>query len=98
MYGGTRRKFVKVVIAVDVRTRRLLSVEASVQGEGSSEPEVAASEVRRLHGEGKKVRWSSSTGTAHTTQRSPSRPWPTPARRPRSGSGGTRGSAGGGRR
>ncbi|MGC9178039.1 MAG: hypothetical protein ACP5G6_06465 [Conexivisphaera sp.] len=34
MYGGTRRKFVKVVIMVDVRTRRLLSVEASVQGRG----------------------------------------------------------------
>ncbi|MGC9088438.1 MAG: transposase [Conexivisphaera sp.] len=55
MYGGTRRKFVKVTIAVDVRRRKLLSVEASVQGEGPSEPEVAASEVRRLHAKGKKV-------------------------------------------
>ncbi|BBE42767.1 transposase [Conexivisphaera calida] len=55
MYGGTRRKFVKVTIVVDVRSRRLLSVEASVQGEGPSEPEVAASEVRRLQEEGKRM-------------------------------------------
>ncbi len=46
---GARRKFVKVIVMVDVR-RKLPSVEAGVQGEGPSEPEAAAPEVGRLHG------------------------------------------------
>ena len=54
MYGGARRKFVKVIVMVDVR-RKLLSVEAGVQGEGPLEAEAAASEVRRLHEEGRRV-------------------------------------------
>lgn len=47
---------------MDVRTRKPLSVEASAQGEGPSEPEVAASGVRRLHEEGRSATRPSSTG------------------------------------
>ncbi len=54
MYGGARRKFVKVIVMVDVG-RKLPSVEAGVQGEGPSEPEAAAPEVGRLHAEGRRV-------------------------------------------
>ncbi|MGC8478439.1 MAG: hypothetical protein ACP5NE_00725 [Candidatus Micrarchaeia archaeon] len=41
-YGGSKRgKYLVVTITVDVKHKKLLDIEAHVEGKGPSEPEVA---------------------------------------------------------
>lgn len=45
MYGKNRRKYIKVVITADPEKKKLLACEASIEGEGLSEPEVAEKHI-----------------------------------------------------
>ncbi len=41
MYGKKQRKYIKVVISADPARKKMIGCEVSVEGEGSSEPEIA---------------------------------------------------------
>ena len=47
-YGGSKRKFVRVIISANPFTKDLLDVEVSVDGEGKSEPQVAIQHMTNL--------------------------------------------------
>ena len=56
MYGeNKRKKFIKVVITADPFEKDILKVEASIEGEGKSEPEIALKHMQELIDEGNKV-------------------------------------------
>ena len=54
MYGKIRRKYVKVIITADVRTKKLIAVDANI-GE-VSEPKVAAKHIKLLKDNGIKLK------------------------------------------
>jgi hypothetical protein len=47
-YGSGRKKFLKVTISADPKKKKLLDIDVCVDGEGQSEPEVAASHLEQL--------------------------------------------------
>lgn len=47
-YGGKKRKWIKVVITTNPLTKKLLAVEADIEGEGKSEPEYAKKHLSAL--------------------------------------------------
>lgn len=47
-YGGSKRKFVRVVISANPFTKDLIDLEVSIDGEGPSEPEVAMKHMTNL--------------------------------------------------
>lgn len=47
-YGGSKRRFVRVVISADPHSKDLLDLEVSIDGEGQSEPEVAQNHMTNL--------------------------------------------------
>lgn len=57
-YGeeGKRKKHLIVVITADVKRRKLLSVEAHVEGEEASEPRMAEKHMKELKERGEKVK------------------------------------------
>lgn len=57
-YGERKgqHKYVVVIITADVKHRKLLEVEAHIQGEGEDEPKVAIRHIRKLEKRGKKVK------------------------------------------
>ena len=57
MYGdGKRKKFIKVVITADPFEKDVLKIEVSIEGEGNSEPEVAAEHMRQLIEDGNHIK------------------------------------------
>ena len=48
-YRGKQRRWLKIVITADPNTRDLLNVEASIDGEGDSEPEIAMQHLNLLY-------------------------------------------------
>jgi len=54
VYGKIRRKYVKVIITADVRTKKLIAVDANI-GE-VSEPKVAAKHIKLLKDNGIKLK------------------------------------------
>jgi len=54
VYGNLRRKYVKVTITADVRSKKLLAIEAHI--EGGSEPQIAVNRLRLLKEGGIKLR------------------------------------------
>jgi len=57
MYGkGERKKFIKVVISGDPFQKDILKIEASLEGEGNSEPEIAEKQMNRLLEEGYNIK------------------------------------------
>lgn len=56
MYGkGERKKFIRVVISADPFEKDLLKIEASLEGEGLSEPEVAEKHIKEIIDDGNSV-------------------------------------------
>ena len=55
-YGKKRKKYIKVVITADVRRRKLLACEVSIEGEGDSEPETALKHIKKLKKKGKRIK------------------------------------------
>ena len=55
VYGGIRRKYVKVTITADVRTKKLIAVDAKI--EGGSEAKVAVKHIRLLKENGLKLKF-----------------------------------------
>lgn len=56
MYGKSeRKKFIKVVISADPFKKDLLKIEASLEGEGLSEPEVAEKHIKEIVDDGNSV-------------------------------------------
>ena len=56
-YGErTRKKYLVVVITADVKHKKLLDVDAHIEGEGDDEPKVAMKHIRKLERKGKKVK------------------------------------------
>jgi len=57
-YGeeGRMKKHLIVVITADVKHRKLLKVDARVEGEGDSEPKIAEKHLKEVREEGKKVK------------------------------------------
>ncbi len=51
-----RKKYITVVVTVDVKHKKLLAVEAHVEGEGSSEPETGIMHGKRLVEKGYRIR------------------------------------------
>jgi hypothetical protein len=47
MYGKNRRKYLKVVITADPKTKKLLAIDASIEGEGLSEADTA---IKHMNG------------------------------------------------
>lgn len=56
-YGrkGKKRKYVVVVITADVRNKKLLAVDAHIEGEGKAEPVIAGRHLKRLKPGGKVI-------------------------------------------
>jgi len=55
-YGRKGRdKYIVVIITVDVKHKKLLKVEAYVEGKGPSEPEVAVKHGKELFGKGYRI-------------------------------------------
>lgn len=54
-YGNGRKKFIKVVITANPITKDLLKVDASLEGEELSEPQVAMTHMAELEAEGYKI-------------------------------------------
>ena len=56
-YGERKgqHKYVVVIITADVKRRKLLAVDAHIQGEGQDEPKVAMRHIRKIERKGKKV-------------------------------------------
>ena len=53
MYGkGERKKFIKVVVSANPFEKDILKVEVSLEGEGSSEPDIAKKHMKELIDEG----------------------------------------------
>ena len=48
MYGKKRRKYLKVVITADPKTKKLLDIDASIEGEGISEADTAIKHMKGL--------------------------------------------------
>src|SRR3989338_5057377 len=48
MYGGKRRRWVKVIISANPLTKELLDVDVQMDGEGDSEPEIAMKHLNNL--------------------------------------------------
>lgn len=55
-YGDGKKKYIKVTISADPYTKDLLKIEVSLEGEGLSEPEVAAKHLKELKEEGYTVK------------------------------------------
>ena len=55
-YGKKRKKYIKVVITADVRKRKLLHCEVSIEGEGDSEPDTARNHINELKEKGKCIK------------------------------------------
>ncbi|MGH2508019.1 MAG: transposase [Ktedonobacteraceae bacterium] len=56
-YGErTRKKHLVVVITADVRHKKLLDIDAHIEGAGPSEPKIGMRHVRRLVREGKRIK------------------------------------------
>lgn len=55
-YGKKRKKYIKVVITADVRRRKLLDCEISIEGEGDSEPDTAEKHIDKLKKKGKRIK------------------------------------------
>ena len=57
-YGERKgqHKYVVVIINADVKHRKLLAVDAHIQGEGQDEPKVAMRHIRKIERKGKKVK------------------------------------------
>ena len=57
-YGERKgqHKYVVVIITADVKRRKLLAVDAHIQGEGQDEPKVAMRHIRKIERKGKKVK------------------------------------------
>jgi len=54
IYGNIRRRYVKVVITADIRTKKLIDVHAYI-GEGS-EAEIAVKQIKRMQDNGIKLK------------------------------------------
>lgn len=54
-YGGSKKKYVKVTITADPKTKRLLGMDVHVEGEGPSEPEIAMKHLETLWNAGIEV-------------------------------------------
>ncbi|MBI4182304.1 MAG: IS5 family transposase [Candidatus Aenigmarchaeota archaeon] len=52
LYGKKKRRYVKVTIVADARTRKLLECDVSVEGEGPSEPDVAKRSITSMLAQG----------------------------------------------
>ena len=53
MYGkGERKKFIKVVVSADPFEKDILKIEASLEGEGNSEPDIAEKHMKELIDDG----------------------------------------------
>jgi hypothetical protein len=48
-YRGKQRKWIKVVITADPISKNLIGVEADIEGEGDSEPEIAMQHLNKLY-------------------------------------------------
>lgn len=55
MYGKKRKKYVKVIITANPKTKKLIACDVSIEGEGDSEPKTALKHVKQLEANGKKV-------------------------------------------
>lgn len=55
MYGKERRKWIRVKIAADPRTKRLLACDVCVDGEGPSEPETAKGQMEDILSAGTEI-------------------------------------------
>lgn len=51
-----RRKYLKVVITADIKHKKLLNVDAYIEGKGKSEPKVVEKHLKKLKKKGKKIR------------------------------------------
>ena len=47
-YGGSKRRFVRVVISANPFTKDLLDIDASIDGEGQSEPDISIQHLSTL--------------------------------------------------
>lgn len=54
-YGDGRKKYLKVTITANPYTKKLLDIDVSIDGEGASEPEIAASHLEQLIRAGFKI-------------------------------------------
>lgn len=54
-YGDKKRRWVRVVISANPLTGDLLAVDASIDGEGPSEPDIAEAHMRMLQQKGKEI-------------------------------------------
>ena len=56
-YGrrGKKRKYAVVVMTADVRRKKLLAVDAHIEGEGKAEPVIAGRHLKRLKSDGKAI-------------------------------------------
>lgn len=57
-YGkkNTKTKYVVVIITADVKHKKLLGVDAHIEGEGQDEPKVALKHIKKLRKEGKTIK------------------------------------------
>lgn len=64
----TKKKYLVVIITADIKNKKLLKVEAHVEGEGESEPKVAEKHLRELKKEGVNIKKFYGDGAFDTNQ------------------------------
>jgi len=52
LYGKKKRRYIKVTIVADAKTRKLLDCDVSIEGEGPSEPDVAKRSITSMLSQG----------------------------------------------